>query len=380
MQTSSSPHASSPQPCTMCGKPAPDLCKQCNSSQYCSRACQRSDWPVHKLLCSSFSNFLTPPDASYKRCIFFPVSGTKPEFVWVHCSWHTDDDDGISYQLFDKTPFMGEGMTNTVWVQRNNTRARARTDALFVYVREAGSIDGSLLNKSVIAAARGRYVNLAWPGPLLVVRSLGLTLGDSQLVDTDMVDFRDAIDVLCSYPDVNINFVAPEATWEVDAVRVNCAGEMKLYERPKFEAVKIPADHVALSQPVLGVSTLLGFAVRVVKCSPNKNTKGYDLKNREASFLYLDRDPKSAGWALMEGNVLVVREDRGTLRKQHVAVLCQYCLDVLQPLFEKWRAGRVPKQRMMDMMTKRAFGEYWTVYDARNRADGLEWETVESPV
>lgn len=69
-------------------------------------------------------------------------------------------------------------------------------------------------------------MNFAWPDPLLVVRSRGLTLLDSELVEVDMVDVRDTVDVLCSYPDVNINVAAPEAMWKVDAVRVNCIREI----------------------------------------------------------------------------------------------------------------------------------------------------------
>lgn len=233
-------------------------------------------------------------------------------------------------------------------MQRNNTRSRARDDVLTVWVREAGSRDGSLLNRCVIAAARGRYVNFAWPGPLLVVRSRGLTLFDSELVDVDMVDVRDAVDVLCSYPDVNINVAPPEATWEVDAVRVNCVGERALYDRPQFEAVKVRRDHPVFAQPPAGISRLLGFGVRVVMCSPNKGTRGYDCTNLEATALQLDPDPRNITWGrvsaagqqalegllFMGGNVVVVREDRGTLRMQHVEALCRFCLHVLLPLFD----------------------------------------------
>lgn len=305
-----------------------------------------------------------------------------------------DDDDGTVYESFDSARFLGDGMSNRVWVQHNNTRSRARKDVLTVYVREAGSVDGSLLNRCVIAAARGRYVNFAWPGPLLVVRSRGLTLGDSVLVDVDMVDVRDAVDVLCSYPDVNINFAAPEATWEVDAVRVNCTGEMALYGRPQFEAVKVPGDHAVFAHPVTGISRLLGFGVRVVMCSPNKGTKDYDCTNREATALQLDPDPRNASWGrvpvgqkvatgdfpYMGGNVVVVREDRGVLREQHVEALCHFCLHVLLPLFEQSRQGRIPMQRVMDKLTQSVFAQYWRDYCRLKRGSALDWETLESPV
>lgn len=355
----------------MCGDPAPNLCKQCQSSQYCSRECQRADWPVHKQLCGPFTTGPARPNTRCKRGIFFPVDSATPRFVWVPCETRHDPDDDIVWEHRDKEQFLGAGMTNGVWVQRNNTRSRARHDVLTVYVREAASIDGSRLNQCVIAAARGRYVNLAWMGPLLVVRSRGLTLGDSEMVDVDMVDFRDAVDVLCSYPDVNINFTLPETQWSVDAVRVNCEGEMAMYGRAKFELVKLPSDHPVLARPVAGISRLLGIPVRVVMCSPHKGTMGYDGTNDEATALQLDPDPRSPTWGLVlqttqgvldppynGGNVVVVREDGTMIRKDEAELLCRYCVHVLLPLFGKARVGRATKKRVLDAMTGAAFEDY----------------------
>lgn len=66
-------------------------------------------------------------------------------------------------------------------------------------------------------------MNFCWPGPLLVLRTSGLTLGDSELVDVDMVDFRDAVDLLCSFPAIDINITEPEKeAREVRGVRINC--------------------------------------------------------------------------------------------------------------------------------------------------------------
>ncbi len=35
-----------------CGAPAGERCAGCSGATYCSRACQRSDWPVHKRVCA----------------------------------------------------------------------------------------------------------------------------------------------------------------------------------------------------------------------------------------------------------------------------------------------------------------------------------------
>lgn len=263
-------------------------------------------------------------------------------------------------------------MTNRVWAQLNKTRSRSRSDVLTVYVREAGSIDGSLLNRSVIEVARGRYMNLAWPGPLIAVRSRGLTLGDSELVDVDMVDFRDAVDLLCSYPDVNINFTSPEETWEVEGVRVNCTGEINLYQRQLFEAIRVPGNHTVFDQPIISASELLGFPVRMVNCSPNKSTQGYDPSNTEAISLFLNTAPGSARM----GNMVVVRADRGPLAPQHVEALCGY----MKPIFNQCKAGTITKVKMVELLTKRAFEEYWKEYVKVKQATDRTWASIASPV
>lgn len=43
----------------LCGKPAVSKCGKCKLTAYCSRECQRQDWPTHKALCG-----LTDPAAT----------------------------------------------------------------------------------------------------------------------------------------------------------------------------------------------------------------------------------------------------------------------------------------------------------------------------
>ncbi len=37
--------------CILCDKPAINLCSKCKTISYCTRECQKSDWPRHKLEC-----------------------------------------------------------------------------------------------------------------------------------------------------------------------------------------------------------------------------------------------------------------------------------------------------------------------------------------
>ena len=40
-------------PCAACGKASVETCKNCMATHYCSKACQREHWPVHKLPCKN---------------------------------------------------------------------------------------------------------------------------------------------------------------------------------------------------------------------------------------------------------------------------------------------------------------------------------------
>lgn len=374
--------------CTMCGKPASEICKQCCSTHYCSRACQVADWRVHKLLCPSFPDFQTPPDDFSKRGIFFPVAGEGPKFVWIRFDWCTEN--GENYQQVDIGEFLGDGHSaDRLWVKTNKMRSRSRDDALTLFLREAGAVDGSSLNFSVVGATRDRYVNICWPGPLLVLKTEGLKLGNSRLLDVDMVDLRDAVDVLCSYPNHDINEAAPEETWEVEGVRVNCTGEIEVYKREKYEAIKVPESCGVFMEPVVGISDLLGLPVRVYRCSVFKDADCYIRTNIEATFLHMNPNPgcEMWGWAPMEwqgpaGNVVIVRADRSPLHKQYAEALCRYCYDVLQPLFHRSMSENIARERVLEQITKEAFREYWREFDSTKRLNVRDrtWEIIKCPV
>ncbi|KAJ4421919.1 hypothetical protein N0V82_003416 [Gnomoniopsis sp. IMI 355080] len=60
-------------------------CAQCRSICYCSKACQRADWNLHKMLCVAFTD-RGPMDEDgkpYKRCVLFDANKHAPEIFWV---------------------------------------------------------------------------------------------------------------------------------------------------------------------------------------------------------------------------------------------------------------------------------------------------------
>ena len=85
--------------CILCNKTNAQFCKRCKSTCYCSKECQQTDWPTHKL-CASFPSFdpLSRPSNEHFRAILFSVDDTKPKFIWLYCKWLRNEDDYDKYQ------------------------------------------------------------------------------------------------------------------------------------------------------------------------------------------------------------------------------------------------------------------------------------------
>jgi len=70
--------------CTMCDRVGTLLCSGCKSIHYCSTACQRIDWPVHKIICKDYAQFVSArPDANHHSAIYFNPDEPQPRFVWL---------------------------------------------------------------------------------------------------------------------------------------------------------------------------------------------------------------------------------------------------------------------------------------------------------
>lgn len=252
--------------------------------------------------------------------------------------------------------------------------------------------DGSGLNRSILNATNGR-LEQNWYGPLLAVKVLNPDSGP-QYGNMTMVDYRDVIDLLSTFPAVNISDMtsvpaAASPKTDVPAVRVNCPGDQVL-GRPKFEAIMICIDDPACLAPVTSISRLIGFPLRVVRCSPpfaaSYSEPTHDISNPAATFLHIGVDPEK-GWGFVgldwldpAGSVIAVREGGEMLNPQHVEALCHWCLFVLKPLFEDSRGrGRNPsaplgKEEVLARVTRRDFENFYIGFDEWKGSVDPSWK------
>ncbi|KAK6520767.1 hypothetical protein TWF506_001013 [Arthrobotrys conoides] len=193
--------------CVICNKHPANTCKQCQSIWYCSKTCQKSDWPSHKLLCKPFTNQEPRPSPDHKRAILFPADEEKPRLIWVFCErnsdpWeisdhmHTEDyipaDTPPGYARADYNPITNRRLGSGFSTQRLNDGY-----TILFQFRDGFSIDGSAINQSVLTAIgrSGQTPGYIWCGPVIAIREPEANFCG----DVNLGDFRHIIDFLITY-------------------------------------------------------------------------------------------------------------------------------------------------------------------------------------
>lgn len=385
-----------PTSCILCNKTDAHFCKRCKSTCYCSKACQQTDWPTHKLLCGTFSSFdpLSRPSKETFRAILFSVDDKKPKFIWLHCKWISDeDDDGVRYQSPEVRSFLGpdDPFPRHGSIQYNPVLERRLSDTIYICYRDTFLVDGSKANESTAAITTttpGQKHD--WRGPIIAYGKVGLGIDPTICRDLDMNDFRHVADYFLSY---NVNPTpAPQPSFgiKIKGVKINCLGDQKIFSKPHFEAVEVSSTDLIFSEhDTSDIAKCIDLPIFTRRCPPNPEWANYpDSKlfenqspfdNQDATFLHLCCDPKADfhpqsgemgwGWASMQwqnsvGSTIVVRQDKKPLLPLHVEALCKYCRYEIRPLFGHSQGEYAPEEPMkkdavLAMICRPTFVIHW---------------------
>ncbi|KAI1146017.1 hypothetical protein F4825DRAFT_441951 [Nemania diffusa] len=342
--------------CIICNKPNALRCKRCRSASYCSKLCQRGDFPIHKLLCTKFSafNITERPTKEHFRAILFPVDQRQPKLIWLHCKWREpEDEDYRRFQSPNSTPYLNDH-GHEVHIHYNIVLARHLSNRVCVSYRDTFLIDRSVPNRSIEAITdtiAGYHHD--WRGPMIAYGKDGSDFDPAECRDIDMNDFRHVADYLNSYGSdlTSVPTISPAYGRKIKGVKINCLGDQKLFNKPHFEKIELSATNTIFEDyESSDIATRIGLPILTKRCFPHpnwanvqnselfKNESPYN--NQDATFLHLSLDQKDDfdpshgrlgfGWAPMQwqnhvGTAIVVRKDMKPLLPWQMEVLCSYC-------------------------------------------------------
>lgn len=185
--------------CAICSGSASKLCSSCLSISYCSPECQKTDWPLHKILCKNLPAMNPRPSPSHKLGVLFPVDSKYPLPVWIYCKPVDGGPEAATgFEVADARPILDpENLdTRSGKATRCGFLTRNKLRGFQIIHRYGFLLDGSAPNACIrhTATARGEMIR-GWKGPVVVMRLR--TEDDDPRGYKDMAgaEFRTAVDL-----------------------------------------------------------------------------------------------------------------------------------------------------------------------------------------
>ncbi|KAF2818375.1 hypothetical protein CC86DRAFT_309301 [Ophiobolus disseminans] len=237
--------------CVMCREVASNSCSGCHSIRYCSTACQKIDWPVHKLLCKDFKDFKDDSRPTkegysvYKRAIFFAEGEDVPRFIWLRST--SPDVDG---RAVANTSVLGPNMATLLSVhsiKKNGVLHRNLSHEIMLVFKIHPLDHKDVTSEGVPTTSLSKIdkeLSSVFKGPLLAFGSCSALSVDwpDQCYDFGVKDFRHVVDWLRleHYREGSDQWVYTLNDEEkVQGLRLNCWGDIHIYGRPAFEPIEV---------------------------------------------------------------------------------------------------------------------------------------------
>jgi hypothetical protein len=314
--------------CSMCPNVATGICTVCCCTCYCSNICQEDDWPVHKLLCTTYKDFAMPPSPNHFRATYFADDENKPRFVWVELvnAYVPNIGRMAGILCYDTLPlrYRSNGPPSPAYSKKFNHVLKRAYAKITLYVRLVRDEHGDRKLNGQVTASVGsidKELPEIYNGPLLFH-------GDNYHLD--MIPFRHIIDDMRNEYHHEYMKAEAELQGSIQGGRVNCTGDCDITGRPEFEVMMHANDILTMaSQLSIPVTDKIGLPLNVFPLKSALTWRHRSIQVDE-KFNYHDncktRCLNPARWYLQTGSVCLVRKDKKPLHIAHVEALLDYCV------------------------------------------------------
>ncbi|KAE9365569.1 hypothetical protein N431DRAFT_518976 [Stipitochalara longipes BDJ] len=312
--------------CIICGTATKNKCSRCKSAAYCSRACQKIDLPLHKLLCSQYQAFLKtrpapntgpetydakiqiqPSASNHRLAILFPAEGTAPKLIWMNCTTH---ETGNSRYFFVAEPaqISQDPPHVRIWMASNACLAGPLTESI-------AALNVGYEYSDVQAGAASP---IRWGGDNIIT---GLDANKNNEGDEDedeedldesdfyrdatLADFRYAFNWYVRYNDCyecnipNPYVLRDKSKW-TKAVKISSSLDMRELGKKKYIEVEVKDSHNIFQSPsgISQAARAVGFPLLAMKlelgdfwASKEKHIEhDSQPENQEVAFLIMNPD------------------------------------------------------------------------------------------
>ena len=369
--------------CTICGVADARQCGACRSTAYCSKPCQETDWPTHKMLCKTWSNFsdASRPSPNHRLGIYAGVFQKQPNLVWIEL-----DPQGLSGKY--GRPKIDHLLMVPKETQRNGRTLRhIRGNSICGREKNDHVIEMWMQDDYIVAPPSNRALDAvdghawtSWSGPLVVMSKVPVEESDPKTyIDVELNDLRDFIDYIFYYREgfgSASDGLASEGHWgrlhreqdsgKVRVVRVACR-EDKDKGVPEFSSLEIPKRHPAFRNAddppsiaeIIDVDLCAPFGYERLqpKGSPEETAK---LRNPAIEALYCKlvsdfgfsekTEIGTTRQAIMNGigSVLLLDRRKRPLEVAFASALCNLCRTQIIPLAKRLHGAGVETEELHD--------------------------------
>ncbi|CAO2653915.1 Nn.00g106480.m01.CDS01 [Neocucurbitaria sp. VM-36] len=321
--------------CAMCNHRSTKICSGCKSICYCSKACQKADWPIHKLVCKDYQEFLpTRPSSDHHSVINFPVNEGKPRFAWVRYidGYSRPYPEDLLHLGCEAVKFHGDGFVE-VGLSRLLHR-HIEPHHVNLSIPEAAQLclccNRDLAPNQSLAKVDHELADL-FRGPVLAWATYCKEDRVRKPSDIDLtpMDFRHAVDHLrYLYSECEATFRAVGQKPSVTAVRMNCEGDQHVLGRPPLEHVHEPASILQTVTNVHApVADIVGLPLIILKAPVAPVWRDRHLHVRTQNLKAPMLNPVHP--TTDTGSLIICRKDGKPLHPTHVVALMSYTAAVL---------------------------------------------------